>query len=236
MLRLGECDFALAGGVSESVRTFGIFASFKSQGALASHADPTKASRPFDIDRTGIVVAEGGCLYVLERMADARARGAKIYGEIAGYAMNSDAHDFVLPLCRPAGRVRPGGPAPGPHPARPDRHRQHPRHRHRAPATCRNARRCGRFLPIRRRRISTTPKAISATRWERPAPWSWPETCRPSTTGSAIRRSTSIGSIRSARSTGLVINEPREVGRVDYILNNSFGMLGINSVVIVKRI
>ncbi len=98
MLRLGECDFALAGGVSESVRTFGIFASFKSQGALASHADPTKASRPFDMDRTGIVVAEGGCLFVLERMADARARGAKIYGEVAGYAMNSDAHDFVLPF------------------------------------------------------------------------------------------------------------------------------------------
>ena len=98
MLRLGECDVALAGGVSESIRTFGIFASFKSQGALATHADPTKASRPFDMDRTGIVVAEGGCLFVLERMADARARGAKIYAEIAGYAMNSDAHDFVLPF------------------------------------------------------------------------------------------------------------------------------------------
>ena len=97
MLRLGECDVALAGGVSESIHTFGIFASFKSQGALASHADPTKASRPFDADRNGIVVAEGGCLYVLERLTDAHARGAKIYGEIAGYAMNSDATDFVLP-------------------------------------------------------------------------------------------------------------------------------------------
>ena len=61
MLRLGECDLAIAGGVSESIHTFGIFASFKSQGALASHSDPTKASRPFDTDRTGIVVAEGGC-------------------------------------------------------------------------------------------------------------------------------------------------------------------------------
>ena len=42
-------------------------------------------------------MAEGGCLYVLERLPDARARGAKIYGEIVGYAMNSDASDFVLP-------------------------------------------------------------------------------------------------------------------------------------------
>jgi 3-oxoacyl-[acyl-carrier-protein] synthase II len=49
MLRLGDCDVALAGGVSESIHTFGIFASFKSQGALACHDDPTKASRPFDV-------------------------------------------------------------------------------------------------------------------------------------------------------------------------------------------
>ena len=97
MLRLGDCQIALCGGVSESIHTFGIFASFNSQGALAKHEDPTKASRPFDLDRNGIVVAEGGCMFVLERLADARARGAKIYGEVVGYAMNSDATDFVLP-------------------------------------------------------------------------------------------------------------------------------------------
>jgi 3-oxoacyl-[acyl-carrier-protein] synthase II len=97
MLRLGECDFALCGGVSESIHTFGIFASFHSQGALAKNELPAKASRPFDLDRNGIVVAEGGCMFVLERMTDAVARGARIYGEVAGYAMNSDATDFVLP-------------------------------------------------------------------------------------------------------------------------------------------
>ena len=97
MLRLGDCDIALAGGVSESVRTFGIFASFKSQGALAVHEDAARASRPFDVDRNGIVVAEGGCIFVLERFSDAKVRGAKIYGELVGYAMNSDASDFVLP-------------------------------------------------------------------------------------------------------------------------------------------
>ena len=97
MLLLEECDVALAGGVSESIHTFGIFASFKSQGALASHPDPTKASRPFDADRNGIVVSEGGGMFVLERMSDAKARKARIYGELASYAMNSDASDFVLP-------------------------------------------------------------------------------------------------------------------------------------------
>jgi 3-oxoacyl-[acyl-carrier-protein] synthase II len=97
MLRLNEVDFAIVGGVSESIHTFGIFAGFKSQGALANHIDPTKASRPFDKDRNGIVVSEGGCLYTLERLSDALARGAPILGEVVGYCMNSDATDAVLP-------------------------------------------------------------------------------------------------------------------------------------------
>jgi 3-oxoacyl-[acyl-carrier-protein] synthase II len=100
MLQLGEIDLALGGGVSESIHTFGIFASFKAQGALAHHADPAKASRPFDRDRNGIVVAEGGCLYALERLDDARRRGARIYGEIIGHHVNSDANDFVLPCAQ----------------------------------------------------------------------------------------------------------------------------------------
>lgn len=97
MLRAGEVDLAIAGGISESTHTFGIFAAFNSQGALANHEDPTKASRPLDKNRNGIVVSEGGCIYTLERLDAALARGAKIYGEIVGYAVNSDASDFVLP-------------------------------------------------------------------------------------------------------------------------------------------
>lgn len=96
-LLLGEVDTALAGGVSESIHTFGIFAGFRSQGALASHADPTKASRPFDRDRNGIVISEGGCVFTLERLSDARRRQAPIYGEVVGHALNSDATDMVLP-------------------------------------------------------------------------------------------------------------------------------------------
>ena len=55
MLRLDEVDLAIAGGVSESIHTFGIFASFAAQGALATHDDPTKACRPFDVNRNGIL-------------------------------------------------------------------------------------------------------------------------------------------------------------------------------------
>ncbi len=97
MLRLHEVDVALVGGVSESIHTFGIFAGFKAQGALASHEDPNKASRPFDKKRNGIVISEGGCMFTLERLDAALARGAKIYGEIVGYGINSDAKGTVLP-------------------------------------------------------------------------------------------------------------------------------------------
>lgn len=96
-LLLDEVDFVLAGGVSESAQTFGIYAAFQAQGALGSHEDVTKASRPLDRDRNGIVISEGGCIYTLERLTSAKARGAKIYGEIIGYAVNTDATDFVLP-------------------------------------------------------------------------------------------------------------------------------------------
>lgn len=97
MLQLGEVDLAIAGGVSESPQTFGIFAGFKSQGALAEHEDPNQASRPFDTKRNGIVVSEGGCIYTLERLEDAKNRGAHIIAEIVGYCINSDATDAVLP-------------------------------------------------------------------------------------------------------------------------------------------
>jgi 3-oxoacyl-[acyl-carrier-protein] synthase II len=96
-LLLDEVDVALAGGISESTETFGIFAAFKAQGALGHNADPALATRPLDINRNGIVVSEGGAVYVLERLSDAKKRNAKIYGEIIGYHSNSDASDFVLP-------------------------------------------------------------------------------------------------------------------------------------------
>ena len=192
MLRLGECDVALAGGVSESIHTFGIFAGFASQGALATHDDPTKASRPFDMDRNGIVVAEGGCMYVLERLDDARRRGAKIYGELVGYAMNSDASDFVLPnperqarcmeLALQRARLNAGDiDIVSTHATGTDQRRR--------PGVRRPA---ASVSPTARSPLSTTPRASSATRWAPPGRWSWPATCRRSTTASATPRSTSI--------------------------------------------
>ena len=63
---------------------------------LAPRSD-SKASRPFDKERNGIVVSEGGCIYVMERLEDAKRRGSNIIAEIAGYRINSDGTDYVLP-------------------------------------------------------------------------------------------------------------------------------------------
>lgn len=97
MIQLGEVDIALAGGVSESPRSFGIFAGFAAQGALGFHEQAAQAIKPLDKHRQGTVISEGGCLFVLESLESALKRQAFIYGEIVGHAINSDASDYVNP-------------------------------------------------------------------------------------------------------------------------------------------
>ncbi|MCB9092213.1 MAG: beta-ketoacyl-[acyl-carrier-protein] synthase family protein [Halobacteriovoraceae bacterium] len=97
MIQLGDVEYALAGGVSESPNTFGIFAGFAAQGALGHAEDPTQAIKPLDINRKGTVISEGGAVFFLETLESALQRNAYIYAEICGYAMNSDASDYVNP-------------------------------------------------------------------------------------------------------------------------------------------
>jgi 3-oxoacyl-[acyl-carrier-protein] synthase II len=235
MLRLGECDVAIAGGVSESVRTFGIFASFKSQGALATHADPARASRPFDMERNGIVVAEGGCLYILERLSDAKRRGAKIYGEVVGYAMNSDASDFVLPNSqRQAECVELALKRARLNPEQVDIVSTH------ATGTdSGDVQECTALRQVfgaskntlfnnAKSFIGHTMGAAGALELGGNLPAFHDGVCHHTLNVDALDPECAL--------EGLVIGEPREKQRVDVILNNSFGMLGINSVVIVKRI
>ncbi len=234
MLWLDEVDLAIAGGVSESIHTFGIFASFKSQGALAHHADPAKACRPFDINRNGIVVAEGGGICVLERLSAAKARGAKIYAEIVGHAINTDATDFVLP------------------------------HANRQAECMRLALKRARLSPddidiLSSHATATTQGdieeclAIRQVFGDRP-------TLAVNNTKSFIGHA--MGAAGALEMLGnlpafqdgiahatinldeldpacgvpqIVANRPRQLPSVRYILNNSFGMLGINSVVIIKK-
>jgi len=234
MLLLGECDLAIAGGVSESIHTFGIFASFKSQGALATHEDPRRASRPFDADRTGIVVAEGGCLFVLERMVDATDRGAKIYGEIVGWAINSDASDFVLPNaerqaeCIEAALRR----------ARLNAEDIDIVSTHATGTThgdlqeCQALRRVfgessNTFINNTKSYIGHAMGAAGVLELAGNLPAFDDGVCHPTINIERLDPECELNN--------LVVNEPREAGDVKYILNNSFGMLGINSVLIVKK-
>ena len=234
MLRLQECDLALAGGVSESIHTFGIFASFKSQGALAAHTDPTKASRPFDTDRNGIVVSEGGCMYVLERLSDAKARGAEIIAEIVSYAINTDATDFVLPNPeRQAQCVQLALNRGGLSPEQISIVSTH--------ATGTSSGDSQESLALRKvfgedgttcfnntkSFIGHTMGAAGALELAGNLPAFKDRVCHATINVDNLDPDCAI--------EGLVVNQPRELERVDYILNNSFGMLGINSVLIVRR-
>jgi len=234
MLRLGEVDLALCGGISECVGSFGIFASFRAQGALAEHIDPTKASRPFDRDRNGIVISEGGCIFTLERLDRALMRGAKIYGEITGYAMNSDAKDFVLPYG--------------------------PRQRQCMELALRRADLQPSDITILNAHATGTKQgdieecnAIRETFAE--CPHTWINNTKssighamgaagvlelagnlPSFTDHQVHPTINLENLDpECALPGLVAGIPKQLDQVDAILNNSFGMLGTNSVVIVER-
>ncbi len=97
-VRAGEVDVAIAGGIEAPLAplTFGAFALIKAMST--ANACPERASRPFDTDRDGFVMAEGAMLLVLEHLESAERRGARIYGEVLGYATTNDAHHMTAPL------------------------------------------------------------------------------------------------------------------------------------------
>jgi 3-oxoacyl-[acyl-carrier-protein] synthase II len=234
MLQLGVVDVALGGGVSESIHTFGIFASFKAEGALGHHEDPARASRPFDRARNGIVVSEGGCLFVLERLEDALARNAPIVAEVAGYAVNSDATDFVLP--------------------EPTRQAECMR------LALASANLEAEDITIVSSHATSTPQGdVQECRAIHDVFGGQPDVFINNTKSFIGHTMGAAGALELAGNlpsfedrlvhptiniddldpdcalNNLVIGKPQEVKRVDAILNNSFGMLGINSCVIVAR-
>ncbi|MEO0795625.1 MAG: beta-ketoacyl-[acyl-carrier-protein] synthase family protein [Verrucomicrobiota bacterium] len=234
MLLLGECDMALAGGVSESIHTFGIFAGFKSQGALAEHEDPNKASRPFDKSRNGIVVSEGGAVYVLERLSDALDRGAPIIAELAGWCINSDATDAVLPnperqaqcmveAIRRANMVASDVHLVSTHAtATPQGDIQEAKAIIEVFGSCPNT-----YINNTKSFIGHAMGAAGALELAGNIPSLDDLTVHPTINVDELDPECAI--------PNLVINEGKTVQRVDTILNNSFGMLGINSALIVKR-
>lgn len=96
-IQYGDADIMVTGGCEATICDVGIGA-FTSARTLSKRNDePAKASRPYDIDRDGFVMAEGSGVLVLEEYEHAKARGAKIYAEVVGYGQTADAYDIVAP-------------------------------------------------------------------------------------------------------------------------------------------
>jgi len=96
-IRSGEQDAAVAGGVEAPITPIGV-AGFAVMRALSTrNEEPQRASRPFDAERDGFVIAEGSGMLVLETLETARQRGAHIYAEVVGYGANADAYHITMP-------------------------------------------------------------------------------------------------------------------------------------------
>jgi 3-oxoacyl-[acyl-carrier-protein] synthase II len=105
MIRRGDAEVMLAGG-SEAPLVELAVAGFENMTALsARNAEPQRASRPFDAGRDGFVIAEGAAVLVLESLAHAQGRGARIYGELLGYANTEDAYHITAPHAEGIGAV-----------------------------------------------------------------------------------------------------------------------------------
>ncbi len=233
-LVLDEVDIALGGGVSESIRSFGIFAGFKNQNSLAYHTDPAKASRPFDINRNGIVVSEGGCLFVLEKKEHALKRGARIYAEVVGYATNTDATDFVLPnserqaQCMSLAMKRAG--------ITPDDIGLISTH---ATATregdIRECRAINAVFGQQSRAFINNTKSFIGHAMGAAGALELAGNL-PSYEDGLIHPTINLDELDPECTVkNIVANRPCESGEIGYILCNSFGMLGINAVVIVRQ-
>jgi len=96
-VRWGEVKAIVVGGADAAVTPIGL-AGFAQAGALSRNSEPKRASRPFDKERDGFVVGEGGAALILESLDYARARGANILAEIVGYGATSDAYHVTAPL------------------------------------------------------------------------------------------------------------------------------------------
>ena len=105
-IRDGRADVMVAGGSEAPITPIGVGGFYAMRAISQRNDDPATASRPFDAGRDGFVIGEGAAIVVLEELEHARARGARIYGEMMGYGCTADAHHFTEPDPTGVGQTR----------------------------------------------------------------------------------------------------------------------------------
>jgi 3-oxoacyl-[acyl-carrier-protein] synthase II len=106
LIRLGRADAMLAGGAESTISAFAVDGYHQLRALSTRNDEPERASRPFSRERDGFVIAEGAGVVLLESLSHARARGAAILAEVAGYGINADAHHLTAPHPEGGGAVR----------------------------------------------------------------------------------------------------------------------------------
>jgi len=106
IIQRGDADAMICGGAEAAITPMGVGGFAAMRALSARNEEPERASRPFDADRDGFVIGEGSGILILEELEFARARGAKIYGEIAGYGMSADAYHITQPSEDGDGAIR----------------------------------------------------------------------------------------------------------------------------------
>ena len=238
LIALDDADVMVAGGAEAAICRLGI-AGFNACRALSTafNDTPTKASRPYDKDRDGFVMGEGAGMVMLEELEHAKARGAKIYGEVKGYGLSGDAYHITAPSEDGDGGYRAMQMAlkRAGHCRRPTSITSTPMAPRPWPTASSWARWSGCWAMPRRARPHVLDQILDRPSvWARPARWKRSSACWRCATASC--RPPSIWKIPTSPPRMDLVPLKAQKREVNVAMSNSFGFGGTNAALILSKV